>query len=73
MADDPKADRMAFSPDALRTLRVSNGLSVSDLASIVGVRDRTIERWQRDEMTPCVSTRLRLERVLARLAKGFAE
>ena len=62
------AVRLGFAPSVLRTARQDAGLSVSDLASMVGVRDRTVERWERGDMRPKSEALARIERVLAELA-----
>ena len=66
-AADRAAERIEFTSDALRSFRISAGLSISDLASVVVVRDRTVERWLRGDMKPSPSTLVRVERLLAAL------
>lgn len=57
--------REPYSPDALRRMRLNADLSVSDLASILGVRDRSVERWEADRAMPQPPARRQIERMIA--------
>ena len=64
---NPDSARLVFTPERLRVVRTDAELSISDLASCVGVRDRTIERWERGDMHPSGEALARVERVLSAL------
>ena len=57
-----------FDPSKLRELRTIAGISVSEVAVVLGVRDRTVERYEAGTMIPRNATRVQVERILAALS-----
>ena len=47
-------------PSRLRTLRLSRGISQSELAAIVGVSTRTVKYWEHGQRTPNAASLLAL-------------
>ena len=47
-------------PSRLQTLRLSRGISQSELAAIVGVSTRTVKYWEHGQRTPNATSLLTL-------------
>lgn len=70
---DVNAPRRPFDGKELRALRTAGAHTVTEVAGAVGVRDRTIERWERGQMTPQGEMLSRVERLVHVLSVEAAE
>jgi predicted transcriptional regulator len=64
-ASQEDAPRVTFSPHGLRHARREAEVSTTDLASILGVHEKSVSRWEREDLWPSTRQRVRLERVMA--------
>jgi len=73
IANRESAKRRRFDGSELQTLRRASGRTVTDIASAVAARDRTVERWESGRMAPRGNLLARVERVLEALASEAEE
>ena len=60
--------RERFQPELLHARRVDHGLTITDVAALVGVRERTAERYETGTCAPQDRHLARVDRLLAGLA-----
>lgn len=73
IVDSDDAERAQFSPELLRIARRDAQLSRSEVATIVGASQRSVDGWERAEVRPTATRLARVERLIASCVGSAAE